>query len=97
VFLPERRTMQQVGIPPENQWSRWPGLTYQLPVQCWELGPKLIPRNAFFSVLIEAYDPPVEFGSVGIGHRDILVVEALPERLDQVEPLARRKPSEFRR
>jgi indole-3-acetate monooxygenase len=38
VFLPERRTMPQVGIPLENQWSRWPGLTYQLPVQCW-VGP----------------------------------------------------------
>lgn len=38
VFLPERRTMPQVGIPLENQWARWPGLTYQLPVQCW-VGP----------------------------------------------------------
>ncbi len=38
VFLPERRTMPQVGIPLENQWSRWPGLPYQLPVQCW-VGP----------------------------------------------------------
>ena len=38
VFLPERRTMPQVGIPLENQWSRWPGVTYQLPVQCW-VGP----------------------------------------------------------
>jgi hypothetical protein len=26
VFLPERRTMPQVGIPLENQWSRWPVL-----------------------------------------------------------------------
>lgn len=38
VFLPTRRTMPQVGIPLENQWARWPGLTYQLPVQCW-VGP----------------------------------------------------------
>jgi indole-3-acetate monooxygenase len=38
VFLPERRTMPQVGIPLENQWSRWPGITYALPVQCW-VGP----------------------------------------------------------
>lgn len=38
VFLPERRTMPQVGIPLENQWARWPGTTYQLPVQCW-VGP----------------------------------------------------------
>jgi alkylation response protein AidB-like acyl-CoA dehydrogenase len=38
VFLPERRTMPQIGIPLENQWARWPGLTYQLPVQCW-VGP----------------------------------------------------------
>jgi hypothetical protein len=34
VFLPERRTMPQLGIPLENQWARWPGVTYQLPVQC---------------------------------------------------------------
>jgi indole-3-acetate monooxygenase len=38
VFLPERRTMPQLGIPLENQWSRWPGLTYRLPVQAW-VGP----------------------------------------------------------
>jgi indole-3-acetate monooxygenase len=38
VFLPDRRTMPQVGIPLENQWARWPGLTYQLPVVCW-VGP----------------------------------------------------------
>ena len=38
VFPPERRTMPQLGIPLENQWARWPGLTYQLPVQCW-VGP----------------------------------------------------------
>src|ERR1700746_3788164 len=30
--------MPQVGIPLKNQWSRWSGLTYQLPVQCW-VGP----------------------------------------------------------
>jgi indole-3-acetate monooxygenase len=38
VFLPERRTMPQVGIPLENQWARWPGVTYALPVQAW-VGP----------------------------------------------------------
>jgi alkylation response protein AidB-like acyl-CoA dehydrogenase len=38
VFLPARRTMPQVGIPLENQWSRWPGIMYALPVQCW-VGP----------------------------------------------------------
>ncbi len=38
VFLPERRTMPQIGIPLENQWARWPGIMYQLPVQCW-VGP----------------------------------------------------------
>jgi alkylation response protein AidB-like acyl-CoA dehydrogenase len=38
VFLPKRRTMPQIGIPLENQWARWPALTYQLPVQCW-VGP----------------------------------------------------------
>ena len=38
VFLPERRTMPQLGVPLENQRARWPGVTYQLPVQCW-VGP----------------------------------------------------------
>src|ERR1700720_3281072 len=38
VFLPDRRTMPQVGIPLENQWARWPGVMYALPVQCW-VGP----------------------------------------------------------
>jgi alkylation response protein AidB-like acyl-CoA dehydrogenase len=38
VFLPERRTMVHAGIPLDNQWSRWPGVTYSLPTQCW-VGP----------------------------------------------------------
>jgi indole-3-acetate monooxygenase len=38
VFLPERRAMPHLGAPLDNQWSRWPGLTYQLPAQCW-VGP----------------------------------------------------------
>jgi alkylation response protein AidB-like acyl-CoA dehydrogenase len=38
VFLPERRTMPHAGAPLDNQWSRWPGLTYALPAQCW-VGP----------------------------------------------------------
>ena len=38
VFLPERRTVEHAGIPLDNQWSRWPGITYQLPTQCW-VGP----------------------------------------------------------
>ncbi len=27
-----------VGVPLDNQWARWPGLTYALPSQCW-VGP----------------------------------------------------------
>jgi alkylation response protein AidB-like acyl-CoA dehydrogenase len=38
VFLPERRTMAHAGVPLDNQWSRWPGVTYALPTQCW-VGP----------------------------------------------------------
>jgi alkylation response protein AidB-like acyl-CoA dehydrogenase len=38
VFLPERRVMVHAGIPLDNQWSRWPGVTYQLPAVCW-VGP----------------------------------------------------------
>jgi alkylation response protein AidB-like acyl-CoA dehydrogenase len=38
VFLPERRTCPHVGVPLDNQWSRWPGITYALPTPCW-VGP----------------------------------------------------------
>jgi len=38
VFLPERRTMVHAGVPLDNQWDRWPGLTYALPSQVW-VGP----------------------------------------------------------
>ncbi len=38
VFLPEHRSCPHVGVPIDNQWSRWPGLTYALPSQCW-VGP----------------------------------------------------------
>ena len=33
VFLPERRTMVHAGIPLDNQWSRWSGISYALPAQ----------------------------------------------------------------
>jgi alkylation response protein AidB-like acyl-CoA dehydrogenase len=38
VFLPERRTMVHAGVPLDNQWARWPGITYALPSQAW-VGP----------------------------------------------------------
>lgn len=38
VFLPQRRTMIHAGVPLDNQWDRWPGVTYALPTQCW-IGP----------------------------------------------------------
>ena len=38
VFLPERRTVAHVGVPLDNQWARWPGMTYALPSQAW-VGP----------------------------------------------------------
>ena len=38
VFLPERRTMVHAGVPLDNQWSHWPGLSYALPAQTW-VGP----------------------------------------------------------
>ncbi len=38
VFLPDYRTCPHVGVPLDNQWSRWPGLTYALPSQAW-VGP----------------------------------------------------------
>ena len=38
VFLPERRTMVHAGVPLDNQWKRWPGLSYAVPAQTW-VGP----------------------------------------------------------
>jgi indole-3-acetate monooxygenase len=38
VVLPERRTMVHAGAPLDNQWNRWPGVSYSLPTQCW-VGP----------------------------------------------------------
>jgi indole-3-acetate monooxygenase len=38
IFLPERRTTPHIGVPLDNQWSRWPGITYALPSPCW-VGP----------------------------------------------------------
>ncbi len=38
VFLPERRSMVHAGAPVDNQWSRWPGLSYALPSLAW-VGP----------------------------------------------------------
>jgi indole-3-acetate monooxygenase len=38
LFLPERRTMVHAGVPLDNQWKRWPGISYALPAQAW-VGP----------------------------------------------------------
>ena len=38
VFLPARRTMVHAGVPLDNQWKRWPGISYALPAQAW-VGP----------------------------------------------------------
>ena len=35
VFIPEHRVMYHAGAPLDNQWSRWPGLTYALPSVAW--------------------------------------------------------------
>src|SRR5580692_3247032 len=37
-FLPERRTMVHAGVPLDNQWAHWPGITYALPAPAW-VGP----------------------------------------------------------
>ena len=37
----------------------------------------------------------IEFGTLGLGHRNVLVVEALPKGLDQIEPLARREAGQL--
>jgi indole-3-acetate monooxygenase len=38
IFIPERRTMVHAGVPLDNQWARWPGISYALPTQAW-VGP----------------------------------------------------------
>ncbi|MGH7031202.1 MAG: acyl-CoA dehydrogenase family protein, partial [Stellaceae bacterium] len=38
VFLPERRTVAHARAPLDNEWQRWPGVTYALPSACW-VGP----------------------------------------------------------
>jgi indole-3-acetate monooxygenase len=38
LFVPEHRVMYHAGAPLDNQWSRWPGLTYALPSIAW-VGP----------------------------------------------------------
>jgi alkylation response protein AidB-like acyl-CoA dehydrogenase len=38
VFVPERRVMVHAGAPLDNQWSRWPGISYTLPSFAW-VGP----------------------------------------------------------
>ncbi|HEY3912000.1 MAG TPA: acyl-CoA dehydrogenase family protein [Stellaceae bacterium] len=38
VFLPERRTVAHARAPLDNEWQRWPGVSYALPSQCW-VGP----------------------------------------------------------
>src|SRR5712664_2583018 len=37
-FLPKRRTMVHAGVPLDNQWAHWPGITYALPAPAW-VGP----------------------------------------------------------
>ncbi|MGH7048999.1 MAG: acyl-CoA dehydrogenase family protein [Stellaceae bacterium] len=38
VFLPERRSVAHAYAPLDNEWQRWPGITYALPATCW-VGP----------------------------------------------------------
>jgi len=38
VFLPERRVMVHTGAQLDNQWKRWPGVSYAVPAQAW-VGP----------------------------------------------------------
>jgi alkylation response protein AidB-like acyl-CoA dehydrogenase len=37
-FIPFRRTVIHAGAPLDNQWKRWPGISYALPAQAW-VGP----------------------------------------------------------
>jgi len=38
VFLPERRTVPHAFAPLDNEWQRWPGMTYAMPAVAW-VGP----------------------------------------------------------
>jgi len=60
-----------------------------------KFGLKLVPRNALFSDGIKTCNASVELGALGICHGNVIVVQALPEGLDQIEPLARREPSQL--
>ena len=42
-------------------------------------------------------EPSIELGSLRVGHGYVLIFKALPEVLDQIEPLARREPSQLGR
>ena len=59
-----------------------------------KLGLKLVPRNAAFSVLIETCDVA---RLAARRSRVCPYLKALPEVLDQIEPLARREPSQLGR
>jgi len=48
-----------------------------------------------FPVRIETRDPLVQFGSLGVGHGHVLVVDVVPKGLDQIEPLARRESGQL--
>jgi ribosomal protein L37E len=46
VFLGERRMMPHAGIPLDNQWERWPRITYALPCSSSAgSGPSTAPRS----------------------------------------------------
>ena len=59
------------------------------------MGYVLVPRNALFPVLIETGNASVELGALGACHGNVLLVQALPDRLDQIEPLTRREPGQL--
>src|SRR5215468_6943571 len=69
VFLPERRTMVHAGIPLDNQWKRWPGVSYALPAQAW-VGPHHCAvitgiARAGINALIELADAKTPRGRTG--------------------------------
>ena len=87
-FLPESRTVMHTGALVENEWGRWPGLPYALPVQVW-VGPHHSAviggiARAGIDALIELAGGKVPRGRAGDLLRDNPQVQEAVGRADAV-------------
>ena len=88
VFLPERRTMVHAGVPLDNQWKRWPGVSYSVPAQAW-VGPRDVDALLVGGLEPRRHVPARDEQGVAGGDG-----EPVPEAEDQApvmkEPISRR-------